>query len=507
MAEYLAPGVYIEEIEVGAKPIEGVSTSTAGFLGQTERGPVEPRLATSLEQFLRLYGGYIEDSYLAYAVEGFFRNGGTRCFIGRITAKDASTATLTLNKDKDEKSNGTEIIKVSALGPGDWGNRIKISVMGGSLTSDNRSLFKLTVNYYKTDADAKSKAEPYISELYDNLSADPNASDYYLKRINGISSLVSLERLADGMPDAADAIMKGDPNSAGSNSVSVADFEGESTSPEKRRGLSAFKGIDEISIICAPDEVRSGLEALADSLRTHCEFLKDRFAILQSRQSAMPDANLRPNDSKYTAFYYPWIYVLDPITNLPKLVPPGGHVAGIYARVDQERGVHKAPANEIIRGVTGLEFNITKDEQALLNPRGVNCIRVFTGRGIRVWGARTASSDPSWKYVNVRRLFIFLEKSIEVATQWAVFESNDEKLWARMRQTINQFLTRVWRDGALMGSTQDEAYFVKCDRTTMTQDDIDNGRLIMLIGVAPVKPAEFVIFRIAQVAKGTEISE
>jgi phage tail sheath protein FI len=169
--------------------------------------------------------------------------------------------------------------------------------------------------------------------------------------------------------------------------------------------------------------------------------------------------------------------------------------------------VHKAPANEVIRGAIGLKYIVSSEDQSTLNPKGINCIRAFPGRGIRIWGARTISSDPSWKYVNVRRLFIFLEKSIEAATQWAVFEPNDDKLWARMRQTVNQFLTTVWRSGALMGTTSDEAFFVKCDRTTMTQDDIDNGRMIMLIGVAPVKPAEFVIFRIAQVAKGSEISE
>ena len=154
-----------------------------------------------------------------------------------------------------------------------------------------------------------------------------------------------------------------------------------------------------------------------------------------------------------------------------------------------------------------LEFKITKGEQDVLNPKGVNCIRAFPGRGILIWGARTSSSDPAWKYVNVRRLFIFIEKSIEAGTQWAVFEPNDEKLWARVKQTISQFLTGVWRSGALMGSTQDEAFFVKCDRTTMTQSDIDNGRLVVVVGIAPVKPAEFVIFRIAQVAKGSEISE
>ena len=182
-------------------------------------------------------------------------------------------------------------------------------------------------------------------------------------------------------------------------------------------------------------------------------------------------------------------------------------MAGIYARSDVERGVHKAPANEVIRGVDSLEFPVNKGKQDVLNPQGINCIRVLGGRGIRIWGARTLSTDPLWKYVNIRRLFLYLEESIEEGTQWVVFEPNNEKLWDRVKQTISQFLTRVWKDGALIGTTPEEAFFVKCDRTTMTQDDIDNGRLIVLIGVAPVKPAEFVIFRIAQWAGGSSATE
>jgi phage tail sheath protein FI len=192
---------------------------------------------------------------------------------------------------------------------------------------------------------------------------------------------------------------------------------------------------------------------------------------------------------------------------VPRLIPPGGHVAGIYARSDTERGVHKAPANETVRGVVDLEFQITKGEHDILNPRGVNVIRAFPGRGIRVWGARTLSSNTLWKYINVRRLFIFLEGSIEEGTQWVVFEPNDPKLWARVRAGLTEFLTRVWKDGALFGNTAEEAFFVKCDETTMTQADIDNGRLICIIGVAPVKPAEFVIFRIAQWRGGSSVTE
>ena len=203
-------------------------------------------------------------------------------------------------------------------------------------------------------------------------------------------------------------------------------------------------------------------------------------------------------DTKYAALYYPWVEVRDPSVKRNVMVGPSGHMAGLYARVDVERGVHKAPANEVIRGITKIAQDVTKREQDMLNPKGINALRAFPGRGNRVWGARTISSDSSWKYINVRRLFIFVEESIDEGTQWVVFEPNDEPLWARVRQTITNFLTSVWRTGALQGTKADEAFFVKCDRSTMTQDDIDNGRLICVIGIAPVKPAEFVIFRIQQ---------
>jgi phage tail sheath protein FI len=210
-------------------------------------------------------------------------------------------------------------------------------------------------------------------------------------------------------------------------------------------------------------------------------------------------------DSKYGALYHPWIEILDPTQRLAQgapqdrlLLPPSGFVAGIYARSDIERGVHKAPANEVVRGLTKFESNINKARQDVLNPEGINALRFFEGRGNRVWGARTVSSDPEWKYVNVRRLFLYIEHSIDKGTQYAVFEPNNERLWANIRSSIEDFLLVLWRDGALLGSKPEEAYFVRCDRTTMTQNDLDNGRLIVLVGVAPVKPAEFVIFRIGQ---------
>ena len=213
-------------------------------------------------------------------------------------------------------------------------------------------------------------------------------------------------------------------------------------------------------------------------------------------------------DTKYGAVYYPWIRVANPLGNGESmLVPPSGHMAGIYARSDTERGVHKAPANEVVRGAIGLALQITKSEQDSLNPIGVNCIRAFPGRGIRVWGARTISSDPAWRYINVRRLFNYVEESIELGTQWVVFEPNDVDLWERVKRDITAFLTRVWRDGALFGTTPEEAFYVKCDEELNPPEVRDAGMLIIEIGLAPVKPAEFVVFRISQWAGGTAVSE
>jgi phage tail sheath protein FI len=524
MPEYLAPGVYVEEIEIGAKPIEGVSTSTAGLIGETERGPVAPKLVTSLVQFQRVYGDYFSDSFLPYAVSGFFSNGGKRCFISRIVGKGAQYATLEAlspqekpTKKEDEKNPSTAFT-VNAVGPGAWGNRVAIKIDDASLSVQNPKLFKLTVVYWKenppkpvvdpTDLTKQkdlNRREPALVDVYDNLSPDPTSSDNYEKRINDISVLIKLSRVGDERPGNMKLTLLQDGKEG--VSVNLEDYKGTSSDGNGTpTGLFAFGKVDEISILVAPNE--NDIKGLTGVLVEHCELMKDRFAVLQAKQNAGPIGNLLPpSDSKYAAYYYPWIKIIDPITQNEKLIPPAGHIAGIYTRSDTERGVHKAPANEVVRGIVGIQFPITKGDQEILNPRGVNCIRNFRSRGARVWGARTISSDPLWKYLNVRRLFLYLEESIEEGTQWVVFEPNDEKLWARVKQTITQFLTRVWKDGALMGTTAEEAFFVKCDRTTMTQDDIDNGRLIVLIGVAPVKPAEFVIFRIAQWQGGSEVRE
>jgi phage tail sheath protein FI len=281
-------------------------------------------------------------------------------------------------------------------------------------------------------------------------------------------------------------------------------FEGaEDPDTNRKSGLKAFEDIEDISIVAAPGSTftATSAQAVANLLIGHAERMQYRIAVLDSiKGQSIADvrAYRAMFDSSHAAFYYPWVRIVDPNTGQENLYPPSGFVAGIYARNDIERAVYKAPANEVVTLALGFEKPINKAQQEVLNPEGINCFRFFEGRGMRLWGARTASSDPEWKYVNLRRYFAYLERSIDKGTQWAVFEPNGERLWANVRRTIEDFLLNEWQSGALLGDKPERSYFVKCDRSTMTQNDLDNGRLICLVGVAPLRPAEFVIFRIGQ---------
>ncbi len=272
--------------------------------------------------------------------------------------------------------------------------------------------------------------------------------------------------------------------------------------PGDRTGIYTLENIDDISIVAVPGRTSQDVQ---NALINHCTLMRYRFAVLDAEEGAKLKGvqTQRQNyDTTYGALYYPWMVIGDPFGRNGDVhyIPNSGHVIGIYARSDAQRGVHKAPANEVILGIRDLQVRLTKGEQDILNPKHINCLRDFRdmNRGMRVWGARTLSSDPEWKYVNVRRLLLFIEKSIERGIQWAVFEPNAEPLWQTVKRSITNFLVAVWRDGALEGTTQEEAFFVEVGLTTMTQNDIDNGRLIVRVGVAPVKPAEFVIIRISQ---------
>lgn len=364
------------------------------------------------------------------------------------------------------------------------------------------------------------------TEQYPGLTIENIPGRYYVDTINNASQLIQVSALAGPPPgqpflfpsgvDGLQTPLTGGLDGTGAPADS--DYIGVDNGPGKRTGIQALIDIDSLSIVAVPGITSQGVQS---ALISHCESMLYRFAILDPAPKTISppesgDLNDIQNqrdqfDTKYAAIYYPRIMIESLLTNTNLPLAPSGHIAGIYARVDDQRGVYKAPANEIIGGAMDLEIIVNKTEQEILNPEpnNINVLRDFrsSGRGLRVWGARCITSDTDWKYINVRRLFIFIEKSIADGTQWAVFEPNDDRLWARITQSVSAFLTRVWRDGALMGTKPEEAFFVKCDRTTMTQDDIDNGRLIVLVGIAPVMPAEFVIIRIGQWAGGSSVQE
>jgi phage tail sheath protein FI len=532
MPEYLSPGVYVEEVPSGPVPIQGVGTSTTGMVGFTERGPTAVRLVTSWLEYYRWFGGHVETSrsYLPFAVQGFFDNGGQRLFVSRVARSDADAATLDL-----PTADPAQELQVRAIGPGAWGNNLFVRLQDEERPTPGGNEFRLTALYYRDPpptplvdpldpdnvADA-NRREPTAVEQYDMLGTDPTGNRFAITTVNAASQLIQLTWTAPGTAPArpttpvnfdAGQLQNGDDGAA---AITGDTYRGNLALPTNQRtGLAALEAIDEIALLAVPDQAQPLLSQanrtdITNELVNQCERLKDRFAVLAVDRDQGDVQNIRPpRDSSYAAIYYPWIRVFEPLTADTVLVPPQGHVLGIYARTDSERGVHKAPANEEVRGIitvdldtnTGpLEFRVTKGQHDILNPRGVDVIRDFraANRGIRVWGGRTMSSDAQWRYINVRRLFIFVEESIDEGTQWVVFEGNYEPTWARVVRSVSNFLTSVWRDGALAGVTPEEAFFVRCDRTTMTPDDIDNGRLIALVGIAPVKPAEFVIFRISQ---------
>lgn len=568
MAEYLSPGVYVEEFDSGAQPLEGVGTSTAGFIGLAQRGAVEglPQLVTSMADFQRIFGSYLSENafgayrFLAYSVDQFFVNGGSRCFIMRVAPSDAKPAV-----------HESQALRLTAKNPGAWGNQVRALFVPASKAKtqifevfEEAGLTKYKVknsagfnpgDIVSFEAEGNKQYNKVVSsqdnvivlesplagdvvdggllpvkvlttseftlqlfygdeaETFEKLSLNPAAPNH-IEKIVVRSNLVSVQDLTNGSPGtlAPFEVISGSSEDAqkfqltlsgGSDgsvaNLSAADYIGENRGPGKRTGIQAFIDNDVVSIMAIPGVTDPNVQL---SLVAHCENLGSRFAILDipREKTNVADVLAHRNmfDSSYCAMYNPWLQVFDPLDKRNIFVPPSGTIAGIYARSDNSRGVQKAPANEVLRGVTGLDCQYNKGEQDILNPQGVNLIRAFTGQGIRVWGARTCSSNTLWKYVNVRRLFIFLEETIKNGTNWVVFEPNDERLWARVQRTIDAFLTRVWRDGALMGSNPAESFYIQIGRSTMTQDDIDNGRLICVIGVAPVKPAEFVVFRITQ---------
>jgi phage tail sheath protein FI len=511
MAEYLTPGVYIEEIERGPRPIEGVPTSTAAFLGETERGAIKPRLVTSYKEYQRWFGGTFGDAkFMPYTVSGFFENGGSRLYVCRIVGENATPA---------EAAFGEFLVR--AAGPGAWGKRVWARIDDSTTTRPGGGAavpvgFRLRLAFWSNPpadfqpfdpvAEPLRLPRPSLSEDFDDLVTDPASPDFWEKRMRDSSALALLVRVPPAGVDArpangSQALAQGGADDPAG--LDVADFRGDLVPGAPRAELQGLAALEldpyrEVSLVYAPAVDTDTATAVIG----HCERMRFRFAAVDADKGWSNASSLDPRtnvqDSQYAAFYYPWIAMSDPQTGARKVVPPSGHVLGVYARTDEERGVFKAPANEVMRGALELEFDINDGTQQVLNPRGVNAIRQFPGRGIRIWGARTLSSNSLWKYVSVRRLFIFLERSIYEGTQWVVFEPNDVRLWDRVTDTLRLFLRNQWRQGALFGRTEEQAFFVTCNESTMTRDDILNGRLICEVGIAPVRPAEFVVFRIFQ---------
>jgi len=541
MPEYLSPGVFIEEL-AGPKPIEGVGTSTGAFVGIAERGPVNsPQLITNLTQFADTFGGFIPSGFLAYAVQHFFTEGGTRCYVVRAFKPNAPVpgdptpdiASLAL------VNAGGTALTVSANSPGVWGRRISVQAVAHGFDSSNPPDIakRFRLNVLLDDLLVESFDLLSMNE-FDATGVFPNAN-HIETRINGVSKFITVLDATkdptktdppDVMPNpvhlGSGAVGKGGDGQA----LAAADLIGNAaTAISGATGLKALDAILEINIVAIPDLVNPAFPAQDARDQTlnaiaYCDLRKDCFFVADAPSGLSPQAVLEYRrgsggntpatgsafNSKFAALYYPWIFATDPLTGKRKLLPPSGAVAGSYAEADSRVGVHKAPAGTedgFLNAAVEVERIVTKGEQDTLNPEGVNVIRKFPGAGIVIWGARTVSSDPEWKYVNVRRLFNFLEQSILKGTQGLVFEPNDPSLWKRITRDVSAFLRVQWTEGKIVGDKEEKAFFVRCNEETNTPDTIDLGQVITLIGICPSKPAEFVIFRIKQTRFGGDVQE
>jgi phage tail sheath protein FI len=521
---YLSPGVYVEEIDSGSRPIEGVGTAVAAFVGLAEKGPMnQPTRISNWGQYSSTFGEFIDGSYLAPAVYSYFLQGGGSCYIVRIGAAEGASTSAAAQL----VAGGKPAYRIEALEAGPDGNDLTVEIidsLGGSSGGGSGSTATPPSPEGATPSDDSFKVvvrrNGQVAEEFDGLTTKSGRQNIATK-VNADSKLIRLIQTATGAIErpANTAVGLAGGTTGAPDRLEPRDYVGD---VGDRTGFGGLEAIDEITMVCVPDLMSAfeqqsldleGVKAVQLAMIAHCELMGDRMAILDPPpgMNAQQVHDWRVNqagyDSRYAALYYPWIKVFDPLSGANKFIPPSGAMAGIWGRNDDSRGVHKAPANEVVRGAVSVELELTSREQELLNPAGINCIRSFPGRGIRVWGARTVSSDPAWRYLNVRRFFNYLEESILGGTQWVVFEPNDDTLWSKIRRTIAAFLVNEWRKGALFGLTPDEAFYVKCDRETNPAESIDAGLVICEIGVAPVKPAEFVVFRLSQFSGGASLVE
>lgn len=582
--DYFAPGVYVEEVSRGSRPIQGVNLSVAGFVGFTEdiRGDAElfePTLITSWNQYLENFAKAGSDgftsfgAYLPFAIKGWFDNGGGRCWVVSIGTQEPNategapeieyepivTRAFTTGK---RPSLAFRYVTGNEIATGD-----EADIDSQAIESAENKRIIVIIRPDEPRPPANSDVEPFdtgeffqirlerdgepiqhtvtengtqkqVDLVYRHLTMDETVNSEvgtFVGTALQDSEYIRVDVIADpGLPLARRPANGSYEVSPPLRKYSVSRWYPEMYGTRKRRsGIRGLFEVDEIAMIACPDLMLAyqrewltleQIHAVMEMMITGCETAAPspayRMVVLdpppvKPRKGTMPVApeQQKPQDveawlmdsfgrrSQFAALYYPWIQVVNPSNGKLTFVPPCGHMMGIWCRTDESRGIHKAPANEVPRGVLGLAYDTNFREQEFLNPKGVNCIRKFRDRGTLVWGARTLA-DPNneidWRYISVRRLMSYISKSIELGTQWAVFEPNDEDLWARVTRTVRNFLERIWREGALFGSTPDEAFYVKCDAELNTPETMKLGLLYVEVGVCPVRPAEFVVFRISQ---------
>jgi phage tail sheath protein FI len=503
------PGVYIEEIPSGVRTITGVATSIAAFIGWATKGPTDKaQRVLSWPDFERRFGGLDIRSPLGYAVYSFFANGGRDAYVIRLANEsigdepaDEDTA-IAADQDIDGK------LTLTALSPGEWGNHYGFKTVP---RSDDATRFRLQVLFFNKVDDSDEKG--VVVESFENLSMDKNDRRYAVKVINEDSEIIKAALV--GTPDPNDPPETGSPiprlidgNDGAVLETNTGPFETRLTSTTG--GVNLLERVDLFNLLCVPGETAPAtLSSLEAFCRDHRAFLIADCAANATFDDLQdgPDTNLTGDDAINAAFYFPWLWMPDPLQeNRPREAPPCGFIAGIYSRTDASRGVFKAPAgiDASLTGVLGVTQTLTDDENGVLNPMAVNCIRTFPVYGTVVWGARTLRGNDQigseWKYIPVRRMALFIEESLYRGTKWVVFEPNDEPLWAQIRLNIGAFMHNLFRQGAFQGSTPREAYFVKCDKETTTQNDINLGIVNIIVGFAPLKPAEFVVIKIQQMA-------
>ena len=566
MPEYVTPGVYFERVDA-APPLVGSRTDIAGFVGLAQRGPMgSSARVDSWPQFQSKFGSFVPWGYLAYAVKAFFENGGRTCFVARVAGPTAAAASIVLRR-----ADGTPAVRIEALDPGTWARRqLAVSVVNvrpGEKKFSVHVIVDRALAESFPDVSTDATADYFVRRVNDGTRA--RGPSQWIKVTDLLPGTGSLpDPVKSGMVAGTAFLDGGDDGLA---SLAVDDFLGTrlpaASATASPAGLAALAEVEAVAILAVPDiHVRPAelpppapprrppphdpccpldraaadptaltpppaaadapplftdaqVIAVQRAMIEQCEALRNRVAVIEvplaqgsmkarAVQGALDWRNQLASDRGFAGLYHPWVKVIDPLLDgAVRPVPPCGHVCGVYARADLTRGVHKAPANEETLWAEDLTVLIDDRAQGVLNPAGVNCLRPFPGRGVRCYGGRTISTDPDWRYVNVRRLMCMIETTLARGMQWSVFEPNDWPVRQALVAQVTTFLDGLWRRGALVGRSAAEAFFVRCDETNNPQSEVDNGRLYVDVGVAPTLPAEFVVFRIGRTAEELEVVE